>query len=108
MADGRWFDAKISVNNLIWLIGVFIGLGVVWARFEAVESDLNQLIEDEVYVAKTEQVVEIRNYLQLEITTLSERLDKKIQILNEKEDEIHELELKVLELETRFNERGGR
>jgi len=58
-------DFTISIGNIIWIIGIIFTMGIAY-------SQIGQLDED--------------------IQVLDQRLEKKIKIINECEDKIHELE----------------
>jgi len=58
-------DLKLSVGNIIWIIGIIFTMGIAY-------SQIAQLDED--------------------IIVLEQRLEKKIKIINECEDRIIELE----------------
>ncbi len=58
-------DLTLSVGNIIWIIGIIFTMGIAY-------SQIAQLDED--------------------ILVLEKRLEKKIKIINECEDKIHELE----------------
>lgn len=58
-------DLTLSVGNIIWIVGIIFTMGIAY-------SQIAQLDED--------------------IIVLEKRLEKKIKIINECEDKIHELE----------------
>lgn len=58
-------DLTLSVGNIIWIVGIIFTMGIAY-------SQIAQLDED--------------------IIVLENRLEKKIKIINECEDKIHELE----------------
>jgi|TARA_R100001463_G_scaffold45900_3_gene94419 uncharacterized protein YybS (DUF2232 family) len=66
-------DFTISIGNIIWIIGIIFTMGIAY-------SQIGQLDED--------------------IQVLEQRLEKKIKIINECEDKIHELEKDIAKINT--------
>jgi CII-binding regulator of phage lambda lysogenization HflD len=64
-------DLTLSVGNIIWIVGIIFTMGIAY-------SQIAQLDED--------------------ILVLEKRLEKKIKVLNECEDKIHELEKEIATL----------
>lgn len=71
-------DLTLSVGNIIWVIGIIFTMGIAY-------SQIGQLDED--------------------ITVLEQRLEKKIKIINECEDKIHELEKDIAIINNKKNRR---
>ena len=103
-----FLDSNIPLRQVLVAIiaigGTVFSLGQIQQRFKDVESTITVLVEDEENMA-TKQQLEI----------LEQRLDKKIQILNDLEEtmlfhsgaleaQIHELELGLQELRIKFEE----
>lgn len=103
-----FLDSSIPLKQVlvstIAIGGAVFSLGQVQQRFNVVENDLNRLREEEEFVATQEQLNDMRILIDNEVETLSDRLDKKIQIINEQEEVIHSLELQLTELKVRFEE----
>ena len=103
-----FLDSNIPLKQVlvatIAIGGAVFSLGQVQQRFNVVENDLNRLREEEEFVATQEQLNDMRILIDNEVKTLSDRLDKKIQIINEQEEVIHSLEIQIIELKTRFEE----
>jgi len=93
-----FFDRTISMSTVIWVISIVFGLGVIFARFNILESTVGQLLDKESNLATIESV-----------KIVQDRLDKKIIIVNENTNDIHELELRLVELETllKMKDSGG-
>lgn len=66
-------DFTVSIGNIIWIIGIIFTMGIAY-------SQIGQLDED--------------------IQVLEQRLEKKIKIINECEDKIHELEKDIAKINT--------
>tara|TARA_R100000734_G_C3319284_1_gene114959 strand:- start:9804 stop:10031 length:228 start_codon:yes stop_codon:yes gene_type:complete len=66
-------DLTLSVGNIIWIIGIIFTMGIAY-------SQIAQLDED--------------------IIVLENRLEKKIKIINECEDKIHDLEKELAKINT--------
>ncbi len=71
-------DLTLSVGNIIWIIGIIFTMGIAY-------SQIAQLDED--------------------ILVLEKRLEKKIKVINECEDKIHELEKELATIKTCNNDR---
>jgi CII-binding regulator of phage lambda lysogenization HflD len=71
-------DLTLSVGNIIWIIGIIFTMGIAY-------SQIAQLDED--------------------ILVLEKRLEKKIKIINECEDKIHELEKEFAKIKSCKNDR---
>tara|TARA_R100001460_G_scaffold37640_2_gene72032 strand:+ start:2555 stop:2782 length:228 start_codon:yes stop_codon:yes gene_type:complete len=71
-------DFTVSIGNIIWIIGIIFTMGIAY-------SQIGQLDED--------------------IHVLEQRLEKKIKIINECEDKIHELEKDIAKINTCKNRR---
>ena len=71
-------DLTLSVGNIIWVIGIIFTMGIAY-------SQIGQLDED--------------------ITVLEQRLEKKIKIITECEDIIHELEKDIAIINNKKNRR---
>jgi len=103
-----FLDSNIPLKQVlvatIVIGGAVFSLGQVQQRFNIVENDLNRLREEEEFVATQEQLNDMRILIDNEVETLSERLDNKIQIINEQQEVIHKLELQLTELKIRFEE----
>lgn len=103
-----FLDSSIPLKQVlvatIAIGGAVFSLGQVQQRFNVVENNLNRLREEEQFVATQEQLNDMRILIDNEVKTLSERLDKKIQIINEQQEIIHGLELQLTTLQVRFEE----
>ncbi len=92
-----FLDSSIPLKQVLVAViaigGAVFSLGQIQQRFNVVESTITMLVEDEENMATKE-----------EITVIEQRLDKKIQILNETEEQIHNLELELQMLKIKFEE----
>jgi len=92
-----FLDSSIPLKQVLVAViaigGAVFSLGQIQQRFNVVESTITMLVEDEENMATKE-----------EIAVIEQRLDKKIQILNEKEEQIHNLELELQMLKIKFEE----
>tara|TARA_S200002703_G_scaffold126645_1_gene113207 strand:- start:17 stop:325 length:309 start_codon:yes stop_codon:yes gene_type:complete len=92
-----FLDSNIPLKQVLVAViaigGAVFSLGQIQQRFNVVESTITSLVEDEENMATKE-----------EIEVIEQRLDKKIQILNEKEEQIHNLELELQMLKIKFEE----
>ena len=92
-----FLDSSIPLKQVLVSViaigGAVFSLGQIQQRFNVVESTITMLVEDEENMATKE-----------EITVIEQRLDKKIQILNETEEQIHNLELELQMLKIKFEE----
>ena len=92
-----FLDSNIPLKQVLVAViaigGAVFSLGQIQQRFTDVENTISILVEDEENMATKEQIL-----------VIEQRLDKKIQILNEKEEQIHNLELKLQALKIRFEE----
>ena len=92
-----FLDSNIPLKQVLVAViaigGAVFSLGQIQQRFNVVENTITMLVEEEEHMATKE-----------ELEVISQRLDKKIQVLNEKEDQIHDLELELQELKIRFEE----
>ena len=92
-----FLDSNIPLKQVLVAViaigGAVFSLGQIQQRFNVVENTITLLVEEEEHMATKE-----------ELEVISQRLDKKIQVLNEKEDQIHNLELQLQELKIRFEE----
>ena len=92
-----FLDSNIPLKQVLVVVGVIAGtvfsLGQIQQRFNVVENTIATLLEEEENMATKQQIL-----------VIEQRLDKKIQILNEKEEQIHILELELQELRIKFEE----
>jgi uncharacterized protein HemX len=92
-----FLDSNIPLKQVLVAViaigGAVFSLGQIQQRFTDVENTISILVEDEENMATKEQIL-----------VIEQRLDKKIQILNDKEEQIHNLELELQALKIRFEE----
>jgi uncharacterized protein HemX len=92
-----FLDSNIPLKQVLVAViaigGAVFSLGQIQQRFTDVENTISILVEDEENMATKEQIL-----------VIEQRLDKKIQILNDKEEQLHNLELELQALKIRFEE----
>lgn len=92
-----WLDTKVSVSNIIWLLGLLVALGMFLQRFDTLEDRVGILERDEATMATKG-----------EVATVESRLGKKIDIQNAQDRQITELRVEVARLRTLLEERTHR
>ena len=68
-------------NNSRWLLVLLFSAGILYSEFQSFKG--------------------IEENLKIELATVEERLGKKIKIIQENEDKIHDLEIRIVKLETK-------
>ena len=97
-----FFDIKISMSTVIWLITLFVGLGALLQRFDHVSDTVTEIVVEEENKAEKAEVIFLEETLAEEISLVEQRLNKKIQIINEHDDLIHDLYTEIARLQTRM------
>lgn len=92
-----FLDSSVPLKQVLIGVGAIVAfvfsLGQIQERFSTVENTISMLVNDEEHMATKE-----------ELSVVTQRLDKKIQIQNDQEKVIHELELELAELRIRFEQ----
>ena len=68
-------------ENSKWLLVLLFSAGILYSEMQSFKG--------------------VEENLEMEIKTVEERLSKKIKIIQDNEDEIHRLELRIVKLETK-------
>jgi len=84
------FNTQISIGNLIWVVGIFVAVGVSINKFDVLEDVVGTLVKGEEHVARMGDLV-----------IIDERLEKKITILNEHGEEITDIKIELARMEER-------
>ena len=90
-----WFDKRVSMKDVIFLLGLVFAMGQTWAQFGRLRDDVTDIQVGEFTMATKEEMTVVDQRLRRWIDRYQAHEEYDDQEFRELLDMIHQLELKV-------------